>query len=224
MSIQTELNKHKNEDVAKTLSGFFKKEETENDVFLGIYLPILRKIAKKYENLSLSEIKKLLYTDYHEYRLVALLILNNQYKKTNDDKYVKFYLKHMKRINNWDLVDASASNIIGAYVYNHPDEINELNVLADSNNVWSRRIAIIATFYFIKQNRYDITLKIAKKLLGDKHHYIHKAVGWMLREVGKRNKKLLLNFLKENKIRMSKLTFRYAVERLTKQEKEKLKN
>lgn len=222
MDVEKELYKHKNSVKAKTMKRFFKKEDSDEDTFLGIYMGTLRLIAKKYQDISLIEVKQLLDSKYHEYRMVGLLILILKYKRGGDDKYVRFYLKNVSRVNAWDLVDASAGQILGRYVHEHPEKKSVLVRLAESGSVWSRRIAIVATFYFIKRKDYRLTISLAKKLMNDEHHYIQKGVGWMLKEIGNKNKGVLIDFLKKYYHRMPKVMSRYAMEKLTKEEKHKI--
>ena len=241
--IKTEIKQLKNPAKAKILQGFFKTgkgEYGEGDIFLGITVPLQRNLVKKYwQSLNLTDVDKLLKSKIHEERLIALLILVNKFQsacrrhpersegsqtltdsspsglRMTPKKIFQFYLSHTKYINNWDLVDLSAPNIIGEYLINKNKQI--LYKLAKSNNLWERRIAILATFRFIKQKNSQHTLKLAKILLKDKHDLIHKAVGWMLREVGKRcSIKTLTNFLDQEVRQMPRTTLRYAIERLPK--------
>jgi len=213
--IQQDLQKLANKEKAKIHMSFFKTKKGEygaGDVFLGITVPKQRIIANKYKDLELINIQELLNSKIHEHRLMALFILTYQYKKSKDKKtYAEFYIKNSKRINNWDLVDTSAEKILGDYLFDKDKSI--LYKFAESENLWERRIAIISTFYFIKQNKFEDTFKIAKTLLNDKHDLIHKAVGWMLREVGKRNQKEEENFLQEYYKVMPRTTLRYAIEK-----------
>ena len=221
--LKKELLKAKDNKKAKFLAGFFKTgkgQYAEGDLFLGLTVPRQREIAKKYPDLSLSQIQQLLNSKYHEFRLCALLILISKYNKSDEKtkaKIVTFYLKNTKRINNWDLVDLSAEYILGSYLLERDKSV--LYKLAKSQNLWERRIAIIATFFFIRKNRFTDTLKIAQILLGDKHDFIHKAVGWMLREVGKRNEVLLIKFLDKFKGKMPRTALRYAIERFNQQKR-----
>jgi len=209
------LKQKANPQKAKIYQGFFKTgkdEYGEGDLFLGLSVPETRKIAKEFSNLSFDEIKKHLQSKYHEERLATLLILVHNYKKANDkekEKIINFYLSNTEYINNWDLVDLSADKILGNYLLNKNKSI--LYKLAGSNDLWEKRISIISTFEFIKNNRFEDAFKISQMLLKDKHDLIHKAVGWMLREVGKRNQGLLENFLNNNYKHMPRTTLRYAV-------------
>ena len=185
------LEKQSNPEQAKILMRFFKTgigEYGEGDEFLGIKVPVSRKIAKQFKELSLSEIQELLDSKVHEERLIGLFILVEQYRKADAEKMqaiYEFYLKNAKRVNNWDLVDLSAEKIMGAYLMDKDKRI--LFKLAKSKNHWERRIAIMSTFHFIKNGFYDTTFAISDMLLKDEHDLIHKAVGWMLREIGNRN-------------------------------------
>ncbi|REL33241.1 DNA alkylation repair protein [Rhodohalobacter sp. SW132] len=218
--IQKELRELADPKVAEHSARFFKTgkgEYGEGDVFHGIRVPKQRKIAKKYRDLPLNEVQTLLQSDYHEERLTALLILVYRFPKTDPDlqkKIYSFYLSSTDRINNWDLVDSSAPKIVGAWLLNRSRNI--LFELAKSDNIWERRIAIMATFYFIKQNDFEDTLKIAELLLDDPHDLIHKATGWMLREIGKQNEPLLESFLKPRYGNMPRTMLRYAIEKLPK--------
>lgn len=213
-SIKKEIRLKANPVKAKVYQRFFKTgkgQYGEGDIFLGITIPESRAIAKKYADLSFKEIQSLLKSKIHEERLIALLILVENYKKLNEEKIVNFYLENTKYINNWDLVDLSADKIIGHYLFDKQKDI--LYQLAQSENLWERRIAIISTFHFIKNNQFNETLRIAEMLLKDKHDLIHKAVGWMLREIGKRDEKALERFLKINHKLMPRTMLRYAIEK-----------
>ena len=200
---------------AKNLSWFFKTgkgEYGEGDKFLGLTVPACRKLSRKYRKLPLSQTGTLLKSEYHEERLIALLILVQQYPDQPGIIF-DYYLKNTRFINSWDLVDLSAPKIVGEYLLDKkPDPIFDL---AKSDSLWERRIAIISTFAFIYKKQPDLTLQISKILLKDKHDLIHKAVGWMLREVGKRcSEKSLTDFLDSHCLTMPRTTLRYAIERL----------
>ncbi len=201
----------------KVLQRFFKTkkgEYGEGDVFLGIVVPNIRKVAKKYKNLKFSEIKKILYSKIHEERLCALFILVDKFENRNDiEKYkiFKFYIKNVKQINNWDLVDLSAPKIVGKYLLDKPKDL--LYKFAVSRNLWERRISIISTYTFIKNGQFEDTFKIAEILMGDKHDLIRKSVGWMLREVGKKSLKDEEKFLKKYSKVMPRTMLRYAIEK-----------
>lgn len=222
-----ELKSKENILKSKILSRFFKTgkgEYGEGDLFLGITVPESRKVARKYSELSFEEITNLIKNKYHEVRLVAILILVHKYKSAKDKKIkkdiYKYYLNNRKNINNWDLVDLSAHYIIGDYLFtenktNENYDIEILKKLAKSKNLWDRRIAIISTFAFIYKGQYKHTFEIVETLMKDKHDLIHKACGWMLREVGKRvNEVILLKFLDNNYSKMPRTMLRYSIERL----------
>ncbi|MCX7955857.1 MAG: DNA alkylation repair protein [Patescibacteria group bacterium] len=221
-----DLEKLADKEKAKVYQRFFKTgkgEYGEGDKFLGLTVPQVRMVSKRYVNeLSLDDLKKLLQNKIHEYRLSALLILRFKYEKADEktrDKIVNFYLKNTSFINNWDLVDLSCHYILGNWLLNKKRNI--LYNLVNSKNLWERRIAVVSTFEFIKNNDFKDTLKIAEILLNDKHDLIHKAVGWMLREIGKRNKELLVNFLNKNYQKMPRVMLRYALEKFNEKEKKK---
>jgi 3-methyladenine DNA glycosylase AlkD len=198
-----------------------KGEYAERDEFLGIRVPVLRKYAKQFNELSLTETRKLLRSSYHEERLCALFILVNKYTSSNHEKSViyKLYLNNTKYINSWDLVDSSAYKIVGAHL--HKKNKSPLYKLSRSKNIWERRISIISTLYFIKNREFDDALEIAKVLLNDKEELIHKAVGWMLREVGKQNIKVEKLFLLKNYNKMPRMMLRYAIEKFPETERKK---
>lgn len=211
------LEKMANPSKAALYSRFFKTgrgEYGEGDVFLGVTVPKQRKIAKQFKNLPLHEIKNLLHSKFHEHRLVALLILIGQFK--SGDTEVKktifdIYCHNTKYINNWDLVDLSAAHIVGQYLSNKDKTI--LYKFARSSYLWERRIAMISCFFFIRDNFFEDAFSIAEILLHDKHDLIHKAVGWMLREIGKRNQEEEEKFLKIHYKIMPRTMLRYAIER-----------
>jgi 3-methyladenine DNA glycosylase AlkD len=215
LNLKKELKTKARSKKAKILQRFFKTgpgEYGEGDVFLGVVVPETRKLVKKYNNLEIKEIIKLLHSKIHEERLTALLIMVSTFQiEKNKEKIYNFYLKNTKYINSWDLVDLSAPKIIGDYLLNKPKSI--LSKLARSKSLWERRISIISTFSFIRNNNFKETLKIAKILLNDKHDLIHKAVGWMLREVGKRDLKIEEEFLKKYYKKMPRTMLRYAIEK-----------
>lgn len=219
-----DLHKLKNIKRAKLSQRFFKTakgEYGEGDIFLGINVPTQRQIAIKYKNLSLSKVQKLLSNKIHEFRLVGLLILVEKYNKSSQKEkktIVNLFLKNTKNINNWDLVDLSSHKILGDYLLNKSK--NLLYSLARSKNLWEKRIAIITTFRFIKERQFVNSLKIAEILLHDTHDLIHKAVGWMLREVGKKDVNILFNFLNKHYKTMPRTTLRYAIKCLDKKKRE----
>ncbi len=216
-TLKQELQSLKNPEKAKVYLRFFKTgkgEYGEGDTFLGIIVPEQRKIAKKYINLSLEELQELLSTNIHEYRACSLFILIDKYRKSDETEKKKifdFYLKNTTNINNWDLVDISAPHIIGNYLLNKDRKI--LYKLANSKNLWEKRISIISTHTFIKNNEFEDTLKISEILLNDNHDLIHKAVGWMLREIGKRDQKTEETFLEKYHKTMPRTMLRYSIEK-----------
>jgi len=213
-ALKEELERNKDAEKAKVYSRFFKTgkgEYGEGDLFLGLSVPKQRKIAKNYIDLNLDEIQELLLSKIHEHRLVALMILIFKYKKNFDKEIVDFYLQNTKNINNWDLVDLSAYQILGHYLLDKDKSI--LYKLAKSDNLWEKRISIISTYEFIKNNKFEDTLEISEILLNDKHDLIHKAVGWMLREVGKRNLETEEEFLKKYYKQMPRTMLRYSIEK-----------
>ncbi len=215
--LRQELRKLANNKRAKASVWFFKTGKGQygyGDKFIGVSVPQQRQIARKFNHLTFSDIKKLLQSPIHEERLIALLILVDQFKLAND-KYRKqiytFYLKNTSRVNNWDLVDLSASNIVGIYLVDKPKDV--LYRMAKSKILWERRIAIISTLAFIQKGIYYETFKIAEILISDKEDLVHKAVGWMLRETGKRiSKQKLEDFLKVHYKQMPRTMLRYSIE------------
>jgi 3-methyladenine DNA glycosylase AlkD len=201
------------------LQRFFKTgpgEYAEGDVFYGLSVPAIRKLAKKYGGLSLREIREIIQSPVHEERLASVIILVEQFSKADASgkkKICDFYLRHTRWINNWDLVDASAEHVIGPFL---EKDKSLLKRLAKSPNLWQRRIAVISTFHHIKKGRPDFTLEAAEILLKDEHDLIHKAVGWMLREVGKRcSQEVEESFLKKYYLSMPRTMLRYAIERFS---------
>ncbi|PIN93696.1 DNA alkylation repair protein [Candidatus Pacearchaeota archaeon CG10_big_fil_rev_8_21_14_0_10_31_24] len=230
MSIQQELRKYAHPDKIKIYQNFFKTgpgEYGEGDIFIGLTVPDTRAVAKKYLDLSLEEVKKILESKVHEDRLAGLLILVAKFDKFPEKRkeLFEFYLKNTKHINNWDLVDLSAYQIIGRYIFQEGKEnpllASILIKLSKSKNLWEKRIAIVSTYYFIKNNRFDETSHIAEILLNDSHDLIHKAVGWMLREVGNRDLKTLEYFLKKHYKKMPRTMLRYAIEKFPEEKRQK---
>ena len=220
MAIIDELKLLANSMQAKNLQRFFKTgkgEYGEGDVFLGIKVPQIRSIVRKYwKETNLKVAEELLHSKYHEMRMCALLILVERYKKiaSEREKIFRIYIASAKYINNWDLVDLTAPQIVGGYLADKPKTI--LYQFAKSKNLWERRIAILTTFNYIYQGESQETIKIARILLHDPHDLIHKAVGWMLREVGKRvDEKILTNFLDKRYKEMPRTMLRYAIEKLS---------
>jgi len=220
MAIIDELKLLANSMQAKNLQRFLKTgkgEYGEGDVFLGIKVPQIRSIVRKYwKETNLKVAEELLHSKYHEMRMCALLILVERYKKiaSEREKIFRIYIASAKYINNWDLVDLTAPQIVGGYLADKPKTI--LYQFAKSKNLWERRIAILTTFNYIYQGESQETIKIARILLHDPHDLIHKAVGWMLREVGKRvDEKILTNFLDKRYKEMPRTMLRYAIEKLS---------
>lgn len=212
-----ELKKFSNSFNADAKNRFFKTEKGQygaGDVFWGVAVPVTRTLAKQFADLELSECLKLLKSKIHEQRLLALFILIHQFKRAEPLKHRKIYslyMQNLRYVNNWDLVDASAHLIAGAYLENQSRAV--LYKLARSKGLWDKRVAIIATFHFIRRHDFTDTLKISKILLEDQHDLIHKAVGWMLREVGNRDKRAEEVFLKQHYKKMPRTMLRYAIEK-----------
>ncbi len=223
--LKKELGSLANEEKSITYQRFFKTGEgdySEGDIFLGISVPIQRQIAKKYSNLSIPKIQELIKSKIHEYRLIALLVLMEKYVNSdskNKEDLFSFYLKNVKYVNNWDLVDISAPGIVGDFLFDKDKKT--LYELANSENLWEKRIAIVSTLNFIRKNEFSDALTISEILLNDGHDLIHKAIGWMLREVGKKDKEKLEKFLKFHYKNLPRTTLRYAIERFTERERKK---
>jgi 3-methyladenine DNA glycosylase AlkD len=211
------------EERKRTNEWFFKTEKGSygyGDIFIGVTVPDIRKISKKFSSIiSLSETTKLIQSPIHEVRLCALIILVNQYKKDNPDEIFDFYIQNISYINNWDLVDTSAPYITGDYFYRNTKKRNMMFEFSKSESLWIRRISIISTFYFIRNNEFSETLEIAKTLINDEQDLIHKAVGWMLREVYKRDEELVKTFLRSNYDQLPRVMLRYAIEKMDKVER-----
>jgi 3-methyladenine DNA glycosylase AlkD len=225
-NLLSDLEKLKNPVKAKVLAGFFKTgkgEYGEGDVFWGIVVPKQRIVARKYfQQIGFLELKILLKQKVHEVRFMAVVILVLKYQKggaKEKEAVAKFYLRNLRGINNWDLVDLSAPQILGDYFFEKDKAV--LYKLAKSKNIWERRIAIISTFGFIKKGNFFDALKISEILLNDRHDLIHKAVGWMLREIGKRDKKVEVKFLDKYARKMPRTALRYAIEKFEKRAREK---
>ncbi len=212
--------------IADTSQRFFKTgpgQYGEGDRFLGIRVPDIRLRAKAFDPfVSLSETLRLLHSPFHEERLCALLILVRKYEKGRPEEQqaiFEAYLENTSAVNNWDLVDLSASHIVGAHLLNR--SAKDLRRLAQSNNLWERRIAVVATYAFIKNRRYDEILAIARRLMNDPEDLIHKAAGWMLREAGKRDVAILRAFLQEHARSMPRTMLRYAIEKFPDEERKR---
>ena len=204
---------------ASFLQKFFrtgKGEYAEGDKFLGITVPVLRAVAGKYRHMPLSQVRTLLKSKWHEERSAALVILVNKFERADESEeraVFDLYLAHTAYINNWDLVDLSAPRIVGAYLLHRPRAV--LYRLVKSQSLWERRIAIVSTQYLIRKNDFADTLKLAALLLKDDHDLLHKATGWMLREVGKRDESVLVRFLDKHAHQMPRTALRYSLERLS---------
>lgn len=210
---------------AKQYKKFFKDSYTDNkDRFIGISQPDIKAVAKRHKDATLKDIQKLLKSDIHEYRMLGGILLINKYKNEEFQRKIiyEFYLKNLKSFNNWDLVDTTADKIIGKYLLKNKNERQILYKLAKSKNLWQKRISIISTFEFIRNKKFNDSIKIAKIHLEDKHDLMHKATGWMLREIGKRDKDLLLKFLKNNYKKIPRTTLRYAIERFPEEERKRI--
>ena len=225
-SLIKELKSLEDIDKANIFSRFFKSgpgEYGEGDQFLGLSVPTSRKlVAKYYRNLELPDLDKLLSNPYHEARLIALLVLVKKYQTTKSDsekrKYYDYYLSHTKQINNWDLVDVTTPQIVGDYLLTHDREI--LYKLARSHNIWERRISIMATFAFLRAGNYIHNVKLSKILSNDQHDLMHKAVGWMLRDIGNKDTAILTNYLDQHAGVMPRTMLRYSIEKLTEVERQ----
>lgn len=208
------------EEKKRVLPRFFKTgngQYGEGDKFLGVVVPETRKVAKAHKEASYDLIEALLESEWHECRLCALLILIEKYKKTPEDA-VRFYLTHLKGINNWDLVDLSAPYILGDYLVSHPDH-SVLYTLAQSPVMWEQRIATVSTLMLIRHGQFTDTIELAGTFLDTRHDLMQKAVGWMLREVGKRDKPLLVSFIETHKAAMPRTMLRYAIEKFPAEER-----
>lgn len=225
--LKSQLRAVANPEQAKISQRFFKTgkgQYGEGDIFLGIKVPVQREIAKNFLDLNFNELQELLNSKIHEERFTALVILGLKFKKAKKNKFeqrriFEFYLKNTERINNWDLVDLSAPNIVGEFLQKEDSGI--LRELAKSQNLWERRIAIVSTYPFIKKRNFGETLSISEMLMNDEHDLIHKAVGWMLREVGKKNKNVLEIFLNQRHKEMPRTMLRYAIEKFPEEERKR---
>ena len=220
---KNELQALTNADKVKLLSSFFKTgkgQYGEGDVFIGITVPQNRMIAKHYVDASFDDIESLLVSPIHEYRLSALIALVLRFKKYKDEEsraqIVNFYLAHTSHINNWDLVDLSCPAILGEWALNHSHDI--LFSLAKSSNMWEQRIAIVSTLTLVRHGIFDTTIALAKSFLSHPHDLMHKATGWLLREVGKRNVHILREFLDTHAHLMPRTSLRYSIEKFPKEE------
>jgi len=218
MKASEEIRELADTEIAKNSLRFFKTDKGQygfGDIFLGVRAPKIRLIAKKYIDISIADMKILIQSKYHEERFLGLIILVNKYSKTKDKKTInqlyKIYISSFKYINNWDLVDVTCPHVTGKYLIDKDRSI--LYKWAKSDDLWTKRIAMVSTFSFIRQNDLEDTFKIAEILLQDKHDLIHKAVGWMLREAGKRDLEKEEIFLKKYYRDMPRTMLRYAIEK-----------
>ena len=195
-----------------------KGDYGEGDSFIGVTMPELHKAAKKYKNLEFNEIRELLKSPIHEHRMVGLLILVLRYEKQKKEVF-EFYLENVEAANNWDLIDVTAPKVIGKYLLENPKEKDLLYNFANSSDLWKKRISIISTMTFIKNNQFEDAIKISEILIKDEHDLIHKAVGWMLREIGKKDEVKLKEFLNKHIREMSRTTLRYSIEKLDSEER-----
>jgi 3-methyladenine DNA glycosylase AlkD len=223
--IQARLRKLGNPEIAEHSQRFFKTgkgEYGEGDRFLGIRVPVLRSLVREFKDISLKQIQNLLQSPYHEERLFSLFCLVDRFKRSDDAQKAvlhQFYMDSTQYINNWDLVDCAASDIVGGYLMDRDKQ--PIYHLARSHSLWERRIAIISTFYMIRRNRFDTALEVAGILKDDIEDLVHKAVGWMLREVGKRDMALEKKFLADNYKKMPRTMLRYAIERFPAEERKR---
>lgn len=219
------LKAQANPERAKLVAGYFKTgkgQYGEGDIFWGMSVPSVRKVAATFwKGMTLEDADQLLHHEVHEARQVALFMLTTLYQKTTDEKVktaiYDFYLDHTDRINNWDLVDLSSATIVGDYILRHPSQQQCLKDLAKSKNLWERRIAMISTLALVKERQFALPLHQATALLSDKHDLLHKAVGWVLREIGKQDISVLKKFLNRHAATMPRTTLRYAIERFDEQ-------
>ena len=217
--VKTELDKHADAAAAEHAQRFFKTGEWQygaGDKFMGIRVPVVRLVCKKFKDLPLTEVEKLLASPIHEHRLAALIIMVNQAKKADESgkkRLYDSYLKNIEQVNNWDLVDTSCPQIVGSYLLNKSHA--PLYKLARSNNLWQKRIAMISTLNFIRAGQLADTFALAELLLQDDHDLIHKAIGWMLRCAGDVDREALLKFLDAHAHEMPRTALRYALEHLT---------
>ena len=221
-NLKKEIKNAANPERAEHSKRFFKTgkgQYGEGEIFVGLTVPQSREIAKKYLSIELNELKQHLSSKFHEERLVSLLILVEKYKKEDKKQIFDFYLDNLKYINNWDLVDLTAPKIVGKYLINSSKEI--LYKLAKSSELWEKRVSIIATYEFIINNKFEDTFRISEILLNDSHDLIHKAVGWMLREIGKRSLEAEESFLKKHYKNMPRTMLRYAIERFPEEKRQR---
>jgi hypothetical protein len=232
-ALRQALKSHSTPEKKASSERFFKTAPGEyghGDIFLGATVPEVRAITKRFKDLDLKSVEKLLCSKIHEERLCALYLLRIRFesaRKENNPKLqasiIRSYLQHRKWVNNWDLVDASAPYLSGVYWFHFlkkPARLRLLKKLASSASLWDRRIAIVSTFYFIRQGEFEETLMLSKQLIDDPEDLIHKAIGWMLREVGKRDEKSLRDFLNAFGSKLPRTALRYSIERMSKKDRE----
>jgi 3-methyladenine DNA glycosylase AlkD len=217
-ALRAEMRALADPERAQSSQRFFKTgpgEYGEGDRFIGLTVPQQRALARRYRALPLARVLELLHGAFHEHRLTALILLVERYRRADDAGragIARAYLAHLRYVDNWDLVDSSAPYILGPHLWPNPGRT--LDRLADSGNLWERRVAVLATAHFIARGRFGVTLRLAARLLGDEHDLMHKAIGWMLREVGKRDLGVLCAFLDAHVARMPRTMLRYAIEKL----------
>lgn len=230
IQLKKDLRQYATKERKKTNEWFFKTgkgEYGEHDQFLGISNPDVRRVAKKYRDEDIAQLQQLIESEYNEDRLCSLIILVERFRRNKKSEQERkeiydFYVKNLNHINNWNLVDLSAPHILGEYVVAHKSQKKVLNTLAGSDSQWNRRVCILATWAFTKRDDFIYTLKYAKQFLSDEEDLMHKAVGWMLREVWKRDSNVCEKFLKENYDQLPRTTLRYAIERMKEQERQRL--
>ena len=218
--LRSALGERANQEKAAFYPRFFKTgkgEYGEGDRFFGVVVPDQRKVARQFRDLPLPDLSQLFASPYHEHRNTALFILSIRYGRAKTEgertEIYRFTLDHMERINNWDLVDCAGPKIVGVFMLSHPAETKKLYRWAGDRNLWTRRMSIMATFPFIREGNFDHTLEIAERLVADEHDLIHKAVGWMLREVGNRDRAVERGFLDRHAATMPRTMLRYAIEK-----------
>ncbi len=227
VQLRAALKRHASPARAKTLAAFFKTgpgQYAQGDQFLGITVPVQRVFARSFSTLSLKDLAVLLQSPIHEERLTALIILVGKFEGAQGAarrRIVRFYLKNLQRVNNWDLVDLTAPQILGAYLYEQGQGIDVLTRLARSKNLWERRAAMVSTFYFIRRKSAREAFVVAQILFNDGHDLMHKAVGWMLRETGQRvSRDVLEKFLRRHYKKMPRTALRYAIEHFSRTQRQ----
>lgn len=225
--VERALRTHRSPEKAAFFPKFFRTGVggyAEGDQFLGVTVPQQRKVAREFSELSLDEIERLLASPWHECRLTALMILVKRFERADSatrEEIVGFYLGNLGRVNNWDLVDTSAPKILGAYLLEHPRRRSLINKLARSGNLWEQRVAVLATFPLTRAGEFEPLLQVAERLLDHPHDLIHKATGWMLRELGKKDLERLRRFLAAHAAKMPRTMLRYAIEKMSPAERKR---